>query len=174
MTKYKVRKKIAKAISYSPVKRARKNVKYIVIHYTGNKNDTAKNNATYFAKSNTREAGAHFFVDRDGKIYKSIPLNRTAWAVGGSKYPGTKGGSYYNKCRNFNSVSIELCDIADKEPSQKQINAVKWLIKNYIQKYCKNAKTIIRHWDVTGKECPVRMIGVQNKKWNEFKKQISK
>lgn len=37
MTKYKVRKKIAKAISYSPVKRARKNIKYIVIHYTGNK-----------------------------------------------------------------------------------------------------------------------------------------
>ena len=43
MAKYKIHKKIAKAISYSPVKRARKNVKYIVIHYTGDKNDTAKN-----------------------------------------------------------------------------------------------------------------------------------
>lgn len=38
----KMYKRMAKSISYSPTKRNRKDVKYIVIHYTGNSNDTAK------------------------------------------------------------------------------------------------------------------------------------
>lgn len=79
----KIHKLPAKSISYDSKKRKRKDVKYIVIHYTGNNGDTAKNNATYFSKSNTREAGAHFFVGKKGAIYKSINMNRTAWAVGG-------------------------------------------------------------------------------------------
>ena len=41
----KMYKRMAKSISYSPTKRNRKDVKYIVIHYTGNSNDTTKNNA---------------------------------------------------------------------------------------------------------------------------------
>ncbi len=45
----KIHKLLAKKISYDySKKRSRKNVKYIVIHYTGNNGDTAKNNATYF------------------------------------------------------------------------------------------------------------------------------
>lgn len=31
-------------------KRSRKNIKYIVIHYTGNSNDTAANNGKYFRR----------------------------------------------------------------------------------------------------------------------------
>ena len=105
----KMYKKMAKSISYSPIKRNRKDVKYIVIHYTGNSNDTAKNNADYYATGNTRLAGAHFFVDKLGNTARSIPMNRTAWAVGGAKYADCKatgGGKYYSKCTNYNSVSI--------------------------------------------------------------------
>lgn len=168
----KIYTKLAKLISYDSVKRKRKIVKYIPIHSTGNKGDTAKNNALYFANTNTRQAGAHFFVDQNGTIYRSIPMNRTAWSVGGAKYSGTEGGTYHGKCTNYNSVSIELCDIVDKEPSEKMIKSVKWLIK-YIQKYCPNAKTIIRHWDVNGKNCPASMAGKDNKTWKKFKKEIS-
>lgn len=168
----KIYKKLAKPVSYDSVARKRKNVKYIVIHNTGNKGDTAKNNALYFAKNNAREVGAHFFVDQEGIIYRSIPTNRTAWAVGGAKYSGTEGGTYHGKCTNYNSVSIELCDIVDKEPSEKMIKSVKWLVK-YIQKYCVNADTIIRHWDVTGKNCPAIMAGKNDKEWKKFKKEIS-
>ncbi|MCM1245971.1 MAG: N-acetylmuramoyl-L-alanine amidase, partial [Roseburia sp.] len=71
MADIKINKKLAKSISYGAV-RNRKNVYYIVIHYTGNKKDTAKNNAVYFATSNTRPAGAHFFVDKQGEIWKSV------------------------------------------------------------------------------------------------------
>jgi N-acetylmuramoyl-L-alanine amidase CwlA len=164
----------AKPISYdSTKKRKRKDVKYIVIHYTGNHDDTAKNNAIYFANSNPREAGAHFFVDAQGIVYKSINMNRTAWAVGGDQRSGKTGeATYYGKCTNYNSVSIELCD-ACTNYTEKQAASTKELIA-YIQKYCPNAKTIIRHWDVNGKQCPLPMVGKDNKMWKKFKKEISK
>lgn len=167
----KIHKLQAKPISYDSKKRSRRTIYYIPIHGTGNKGDTAKNNAKYFAETNTRAAGAHFFVDQKGEIWQSIPMNRIAHAVGGSKYSDcskTGGGTYYGKCANFNSVSIELCDIIDKEPSEAMIKSVKWLIK-YIQKYCPNAKTIIRHFDVNGKNCPSSMAGKDNKVWECFK-----
>ena len=53
--------RIANQNSYSYIKRKRKDVKYIVIHFTANKGDTAKNNADYFATGNTRQAGGPFF-----------------------------------------------------------------------------------------------------------------
>ena len=150
MAKYQYIK--AKKNSYGK-KRDRNDVRFIVIHYTGNKNDTALANARYFANTNTRTAGAHFFVDRKGTVIKSVAMNLVAWSVGG-KYPKRAGGgSYYGKCTNSNSVSIELCDIANKQPSAEQIKAVKKLIK-HIRKYCPNAKTIIRHFDVNNKICP--------------------
>lgn len=163
----KIHKKLAKPISYdASKKRSLNSIKYIVIHYTGNKGDTAKGNTTYFATSNTRQAGAHFFVDKSGEIYKSVNMNRIAWAVGGKYSTSNGAGSYYGKCNNSNSVSIELCDcITDTNWEQKV--ATRNLVK-YIQKHCPNAKTIIRHWDVNGKDCPVPMIGKSNKKWNNL------
>lgn len=166
----KMYKKMAKAISYAAKKRSRKAVKYIVIHYTSNANDTAKNNVDYFATRNERQAGAHFFVDSNGNIGRSIPMNRTAWAVGGFFNKANGAGSYYKKCTNENSVSIELCNCA-KNYTDKQAKATKKLVK-YIRKYCPNAKTVIRHWDVNGKSCPGCMTGKNNKKWNSFKKAI--
>lgn len=162
----KINKLLAKSISYGE-KRELESVKYIPIHYTGNKGDTAKNNAVYFATSNTRKAGAHFFVDKPGEIWRSIPMNRTAWAVGGLYSTSNGAGSYYGKCTNTNSVSIELCDLTSGAPSWEQMLAVKRLVKR-IQKKCPNAKTIIRHWDVNGKTCPATMVGKNNKEWEHF------
>lgn len=163
----KIHKKLAKPISYdASKKRSLNSIKYIVIHYTGNKGDTAKGNTTYFATSNTRQAGAHFFVDKSGEIYKSVNMNRIAWAVGGKYSTSNGAGSYYGKCNNSNSVSIELCDcITDTNWEQKV--ATRNLVK-YIQKHCPNAKTIIRHWDVNGKSCPAPMVGKKNEKWKRL------
>lgn len=160
----------AKPISYSPAKRKRIDVKYIVIHYTAGNGDTAVNEGNYFKNVNTRAAGAHFFVDQRGDIVKTIPLNHAAWAVGGTMYTNTNGGKYYRRCTNFNSVSIELCDNLAKDPSRAQIRAVRKVIK-YIKRFCPNAKTIIRHYDVTGKLCPARMV--DELKWKKFLKGIN-
>lgn len=167
-----MKKMIANKNSYDSIIRNRDVIKYIVIHYTGNNNDTAKSNCIYFQKQTERKAGAHFFID-DTEIIKSVPLNRTAWSVGGfySSYNGA--GKYYKKCTNFNSVSIELCNNLKNYPSKKQIKLLKKCIK-YIKKYCKNADVIIRHWDVNGKECPLKLIGEYNYTWDNLKKELYK
>ena len=159
----------AKPISYDSKKtRNKKDIKYIVIHYTSNDNDTAVNNGNFYKNVNTREAGAHFFIDQSGDKVKSINLNRTAWAVGGKKWDDcniTGGGKMYGVVTNYNSVSIELCDIASKEPSDAMMRSV-WKVIKYIQKYCPNAKTIVRHFDVNGKYCPKSMMS--DDAWNRF------
>ncbi len=151
-------------------KRKRKEIKYIVIHYTGNSNDTAVDNGKFFQREqigSRNGVGAHFFVGKKGAIVRSIPMNRVAWSVGGYISQKNGAGSYYQKCTNSNSVSIELCS-ATEGFTKKQAAAVKWLVQ-YIQKRCPNAKTIIRHWDVNGKACPAPMAGKDNKMWREFK-----
>ncbi len=94
--------KFVKARSYSfGWIRSLYSVEYDVIHYTGNKGDTAIANANYFKNSNTRSAGAHFFVDRKGTIVQSVPLNRVAWSVGGFFTQSGGAGSYYKKMHQF-------------------------------------------------------------------------
>lgn len=161
----------AKSISYGG-SRSLTSVRYIVIHYTGNAGDTARGNCNYFASGNTRHAGAHFFVSQNGDVCQSIALTRAAYAVGDKKYKGTTGGSYYGICKNANSVSIELCDNLKKTPSASQTAAVRSLIA-YIRTQCPNAKTVIRHWDVSGKSCPGLMTGRNSSTWETFKAAIT-
>lgn len=168
----KMYKRLAKPVSYSSIKRSRSAVKFIVVHYTGGTKDTAKNECDYFATGNTRAAGAHFFVDREGVIGKSIPMNRTAWSVGGDMRCGKPGeAKYYGICTNSNSVSIELCAIAVDPPTTSQMESTRKLVK-YIRKHCPNATTIIRHWDVNGKECPATMTGINNQLWDKVLRAI--
>ena len=162
----------AKSISYGG-ERSYDTIKYIVIHYTGNNGDTAKNNCDFFHNGNTRSAGAHFFVSQNGDVYQSIPMKKVAYSVGGFVTSKNGAASFYKKCTNTNSVSIELCDNASKDPSDAQTAAVRELVK-YIRIVCQNAGTIIRHWDVSGKACPARMTGTSNAKWTAFRNAISK
>lgn len=167
----KIQKKLAKSISYGGTRNLNK-IKYIVIHYTGNSGDTAKGNANYFANSNTRQAGAHYFVDAK-EIWESIPIKYIAWAVGGDQRSGDGGGAYYGKCTNTNSVSIELCDWKSGMPSWEQMKSVRQLI-TYIQKTCPNAKTVVTHWQVNGKACPVSCVGKNNKNWKRLHTYLTK
>ena len=167
--KIKINKLHAKSISYGG-KRNLSDVKFCVIHYTGNDGDTAENNAKYFATSNTREAGAHYFVDKEGEIWESIGASLIAYAVGGLYTTKNGAGSYHGKCTNTNSISIELCDCIDGV-GWKQMLAVRQLVK-HLQKKCPNMTKIIRHWDVNGKECPKPMVGNNNKKWKHLYNKI--
>lgn len=150
-----------------------KDIIAVVFHYTGNKGDTAKNNADYFATSNTRAAGAHIFVDRKGNIAYSVPIGTTAYAVGDRYSTSNGAGAYYGRITNANSVSVELCDCATKDPSWEQMVACRKLYL-WLKSQCPNIKHIVRHWDVNGKDCPARMIGKNNRKWEHFKNKVTK
>lgn len=146
-------------------------IKYIVIHNTGNKGDTAENNAKFFTRKPSRQASAHYFIDNGDEtdIYRSVPRNYTAWSVGGLFKMGMP---YYRKCTNYNSISIELCDIVDKPIGKRQKQKLIWLIK-FIKKHHPNVDTIIRHYDVNGKNCPSYYVANEDK-WDKLRKELEK
>lgn len=139
-------------------------VAYIVVHYTGNKGpDTAKANANYFKYTDVK-ASAHFTVD-DNNIYQCIALKDVAWHVGAKLY--------YNECRNATSIGIEMCCTAGNH----KVGAA--TIENAAQLAAALCRLIgvsgsavdiyvVRHWDVTRKECPAQMTGKGNAEWTMF------
>ncbi len=128
----------------------RTSIKYIVIHYTSNKGDTAKNNADYFARVHV-PASAHYFVD-EHNIYQSVLDKDIAW------HCGTKG-KYYCDCRNTTSIGVEIC-MNDKRGNVRQgsIDNSVGLVKHLMKKYNVPLKNVIRHYDVTHKNCPAPMV----------------
>lgn len=147
------------------------NIKYIVIHYTGNDGDTARNNCKYF-QNNVVKASAHYFVDDKGAI-QSVPDHFTAYSVGGKRYPYTNPIAY-GKCVNSNSISIEMCDTHRNGvydfSSQTISNAVN-LTKELMKKYNVPIERVIRHYDVVGKVCPKPFVDNTNA-WNNFKAKV--
>mgnify|MGYP000497290704 FL=1 len=154
------------------------NIKYIVLHYTANDVDTSMSNAKYFA-SGSRGASAHYFVDSKN-IVQSVKDNFVAWAVGGNKYNDvaqTGGGKFYGKCTNSNSLSIEICDDIKYNaiyPTEATINNVVELVRTLMKKYNINISNVIRHFDVTGKKCPMYWCGDSQKNaiWISIKNRI--
>lgn len=164
----------AKSLSYSGT-RSYSNIYYIIIHYTGISNDTAENNAKYFATGNKKSAGAHFFVDQKGRIYQSVKMSYTANSVPRYRQAYKGGGTLVGKCTSANSISIEMTDNLTKDPSPAQTESVRQLIQ-YIQSVCPNARTVVRHYDVTGKLCPARMTdtnATDSAKWKAFRNAIT-
>ena len=140
--------------------RGNKKVEYIVVHYTGNKNDTAKNNCKYFAK-NKVNASAHYFVDSK-EWCNSVPEEDMAWHCGAKTYK-------HPHCRNNNSIGIELCTNYNDNfyfEEDTITNAIE-LVAILMHKYNVPLDKVVRHYDVTGKKCPLPLIDEQ--KWQAFK-----
>lgn len=162
-------------------KRPYSDIKWQVIHSTNNDGDTDEGNAAYFSPegSNRTYAGAHGFVD-DDSCTKSVPLNRAAYAVGGSLYNDvgtTGGGRLYGKVTNANSISIEICDTMKDgviDISEKTFRNAVEVAAYYALKYNIPRDHIVRHFDVTGKKCPSAMIGRDNVLWNHFLQEVYK
>ena len=165
----KFKKEMAHESNYGG-NRSEDDIKYIVIHYTGNDGDTAANNCRYFQGTN-RNASAHYFVDGGDYVYKSVPVKSIAWSVGGFYSQSGGAGSYYKKCTNANSVSVEMCNCVKSVPDDVFDQTVE-LTRFLMDKYNVPPSRVIRHWDVNGKECPARWIGKNNDGWDEFKRAI--
>lgn len=151
--------------------------KYIVIHYTAGANDSAESVAKYFINlrknhyPNNRYASAHFVVD-EKNVFNCVDSKLTAWHCGGDKYKYSNGGSLFGKCTNYNSVGIEMCKQLNKLNYPTIENTIH-LTKRIMKKYKIPVKNVIRHYDVTGKHCPAKMIDdTPNRKnnWDLFKK----
>lgn len=145
----------------------RMDIKYIVLHYTGNVADTDEGNGNYFANNDTRDTSAHYFLDEDS-ITQSVPDNSCAFHCGGITYK-------HWECRNDNSIGIEMC--SDKDNNGNYIitnatvdNAVK-LTKYLMNKYNIDINHILTHFLVTGKNCPEPWVR-NNNLWIAFKNRL--
>lgn len=144
-------------------------IKYIVVHYTANYGDTAKNNADYFAREKVG-ASANYFIDEDN-VWQSVMDTDTAWHCGG-KMQGKRtkrGGAFHNVCTNSNSIGIEMC-LLDRRGNVRQKvidNTIEW-VKLKMAEYDIPASHVIRHWEVTSKDCPAPMVGDNNALWDKF------
>lgn len=139
------------------------NPKYIVIHYTGNIGDTAKNNADYFFGGN-RNASAHYFVD-DNEIYQVVEDYNGAWHCG-------DGNNRYG-INNKNSIAIEMCGTDNGRISEKTVENTLELTKQLMKKYGIDKDHVVRHYDASRKNCPSAFSSNNWARWWNFKDRLS-
>ena len=129
-------------------------VRYIVMHYTANNGDTAKNNCDYYHRVGGLQASAHYFVDEHGAM-QSVREGDTAWHCGARAY-------WHPECRNGNSIGIEMCSRKRADGSyyikpETVANAAA-LAREIMQRYGIDTDHVLRHYDVTGKRCPMPWV----------------
>lgn len=115
----------------------------IVIHYTANPGTSAQNNRDYFEglkDTHVTKASSHFIIGLKGEIVQCIPCDE--WA-------------YASNERNEDTISIECC-IPDESGQfgQKTYNSLVELVSWLCFRYGLTADDILRHYDITGKNCP--------------------
>ena len=135
----------------------------VVIHYVGNPGTTARANRNYFASLSSGEEGtyasSHFVVGLEGEVVQCVPLTEIAYASNG---------------RNGDTVSIEVCHpdetgVFSPVTYDRAVELTAWLCREF---KLDPEKDVIRHYDVTGKECP-RYYVENPDAWEQFKADVA-
>ena len=150
-------------INYNKTKRSYKPT-HIVIHSTGNKNDTAQNNHDYFASCN-RGASADYFVDDKNIIQIIDSDNYYSWHCGDGR------GAY--GITNAKSIGIEMCGTANGQISDTTVNNTIELVKYLMNKYNIDADHVVRHYDASRKSCPYQFMSNNWARWISFKAKLT-
>ena len=135
----------------------------VVIHYVGNPGTTAHANRNYFQSlSSGREntyASSHFIVGLEGEVIQCVPLTEIAYA---------------SNTRNGDTVSIEVChpdETGEFSPVtyDRTVELTAWLCRAF---ELDPETDVIRHYDVTGKECP-RYYVEHPEAWDAFRADVA-
>ena len=133
-------------------------VQNIVIHYVGNPGTTAQQNRDYYA-SHSSEVSSHFVIGLKGEIIQCIPLHEKSSA---------------SNHRNKDTISIEVChpDESGKFTQASYESLVK--LTAWLCEICDlDSDDIIRHYDITGKQCPLYFV-THNDAWERFLKDVKR
>ena len=135
----------------------------VVIHYVGNPGTTAHANRNYFESlasglENTY-ASSHFIVGLEGEVIQCVPLTEI---------------SYASNTRNGDTVSIEVChpdETGEFSPVtyDRTVELTAWLCREF---RLDPSQDVIRHYDVTGKECP-RYYVEHPEAWDDFRADVA-
>ena len=133
-------------LNYSPnfdiKKRKFEQIKFIIFHYTGMKNDKEAINRLTDVKS---KVSSHFLIRDNGKIITLVPELYVSWHAGISSWQNFKS-------INKHSIGIEISnpghDNKYKNFPKKQIKSILKLSKYLIKKYKIKNKFILGHSDI--------------------------
>ena len=108
-------------------------------------------------KAQSTYASSHFIVGLQGQIVQCVPLNEIAYA---------------SNNRNADTISIECChpDQSGKF-TEATYKSVVELVAYLCLKYDLSEGDVIRHYDVTGKNCPKYFVE-NPKEWTKFKSDV--
>lgn len=155
--------KEARAENFRAASRRPSDIRYLVIHFTANDGDSAKNNADYFARE-APGASAHFFVD-EREIWQSVQEKDIAW------HCGTRGMYFHPYCRNANSLGVELCSRKRGEKyyfTPETVKNAQQFVRSLMKRYGIPMENVVRHYDVTHKNCPTPFVEDAGA-WQKFK-----
>lgn len=135
-------------------------IRGIVIHYTANPGSTAQQNRDYFEglkNAQSTKASSHFIIGLDGEVVQCIPSSE--WA-------------YASNDRNSDTLSIECCHPDESgqfndATYQSMVQLTGWLC----HRFGLSSEDVIRHYDVTGKDCPKYFVEHEDA-WVQFRKDV--
>lgn len=161
MTNLKI-KQCLTSVNRTKSNRAISDIKYIGMHYVG-ATGGAEANCRYF-RDNFVGASAGYFVGHKGEIWQSVLDKDIAWHWGANSYK-------HSFARNSNSIGIEMCCYKDSKGNwyftEETVVSAIALAAALCKKYKVPIDNVLRHYDVTGKNCPepyVRAPGL----WSDF------
>ena len=140
---------------------ANEQINGIVVHYTANPGSTAMENRNYFEglkDTHLAKVSSNFVIGLEGEIVQCIPT----WEM-----------AYASNDRNSDTISIECChpDETGKFNAATYRSLVQlcaWLCV----KYDLTSEDVIRHYDVTGKDCPKYFVEHEDA-WVQFKADVA-
>ena len=128
--------------NYSEKARSKKEIKFIIIHYTGMQSEIESLNRLKNPKSNV---SCHYLINRKGKVTQLVKDLNIAWHAGKSKW---------KKFKNLNSKSIGI-ELVNKghqfgyqNYTSKQIQSLIKLCKNLKKKYKIKSENFLGHSDI--------------------------
>ena len=142
------------SINFNPLKRRKKLIQYIIIHYTGMKKEAK---AIERLCDTSSKVSSHYFIKNSGKVLNLVPDLYEAWHAGKSSWKNLKS-------LNKNSIGIEISnpghDHGYKNFNLQQILSLKKLLKYLIKKYKVKKKKYFRAL----RYCPIS----QERSWRKI------
>lgn len=155
-------------------------VRKLVIHYTATSGATAANEHDYFdgtCVKAKRYASAHIFVDKKEAL-NIIPLNEVAYHANDVQKKNADGSPWRGvpaiaPDANFESIGVELCIEKDWKFDKKTVTRAQQVFAELCKTYKLNAGDIVRHYDVTRKNCPAPYVSDEGA-FEDFKAGVAK
>ncbi len=152
------------AYNRTPQNRTKHDIRYIVVHDTANdaKGADAKYHYEFF-NSGAQGMSADFFVDDNEILKVNDYYQYYTWHCGDSQNQ--------NEITNANSIGIGICVNQDGN-NKKTIENAALLICKLMAELSIDEAHVVRHCDVSGKNCPAFMSDHNWKMWNTLLKKI--